>query len=801
MLKDISTLEIQGANFVTMTPLAFFEPRDGNTVKTVKGSLLYGRNGTGKSTIAKAFRKVTGEQVPIIKQVVLLDKDSNPVTLSEDEKKSVRVFDEDYVTNQVKLKEDHLETIIMLGQAADLAEKIDKAEKDRDASKVVLDAKESAFNEYRSASNPKSPKYCLYKIGNALRGDDAWAGRDAKLRAGARQNTPVRDDTYKQFINRTPTKNKTELLVEFSAQMHALEEAKAGSSKIETKVPSIPNFYEQYNDQAIVLLLGEKIEKPELSEREQFLLGLIEAGQATKLREKADFFRNEENKECPFCFQPISDIYKADLVSSIEKVLSKTVSDHQMALERQIYEDLAIDISLYSALENYKSIDEQIATINTAIQKNNTLIRQKKENPFLPIESSDLRIASAISNLKEGLQDLEKERIEYNKQAVDTRPIIKKLNEINSDIAYYDVKEPFAELEKQQKEYANAEKEFNEANTDYINKQNIVLDLEAQRKNVQVALSILNACLKYIFFAEDRLKIEYTDGEYKLYSHGKSVRPCDVSVGERNIIGLCYFFTSILEGQEEKDAYGKEYLLVIDDPVSSFDTENRIGILSFIKYILSLFLKGNENTKALIMTHDLMTFYDTHKIFEEIVASCKKKGYALTPKYNEFEMIDGAIEQFRYKSRQEYTELLKTIFSYGKGQANEHDIVIGNMIRQALEAFSTFQYKKSIIEVSTDEEILSLLPEPEYQSYYKNLMYRLVLHGGSHREEQIKTMSDFGFFGLITEKEKRRTAKEVLCFIYLLDQHHVLQHLKEIGNAETTLNTWCNDIKARAAIP
>ena len=43
--------------------------------------------------------------------------------------------------------------------------------------------------------------------------------------------------------------------------------------------------------------------------------------------------------------------------------------------------------------------------------------------------------------------------------------------------------------------------------------------------------------------------------------------------------------------REEKDAYDEEYLLVIDDPVSSYDFENRIGILSFLKYKLSMFLE------------------------------------------------------------------------------------------------------------------------------------------------------------------------------------------------------------------
>lgn len=211
-------------------------------------------------------------------------------------------------------------------------------------------------------------------------------------------------------------------------------------------------------------------------------------------------------------------------------------------------------------------------------------------------------------------------------------------------------------------------------------------------------------------------------------------------------------------------------------------------------------MEGNLNTKALVMTHDLMTFYDIHKIFEEIVDACKQKRYPNAPKFNRFEMREGGLTQFAYKNRQEYTEILKAIFAYASGQADEHELVIGNMMRQALEAFSTFEYKKGIEDVTTDDEILGQLEEPEYISYYKNLMYRLVLHGGSHKEEQIKAMTDFRFFSLISETEKKRTAKDVLCFIYLLNKRHLLEHLKGAGNVETKLLAWCQDIKDRAAV-
>lgn len=79
-------------------------------------------------------------------------------------------------------------------------------------------------------------------------------------------------------------------------------------------------------------------------------------------------------------------------------------------------------------------------------------------------------------------------------------------------------------------------------------------------------------------------------------------------------------------------------------------------------------------------------------------------------------------------------------------------------------------------------------------------MYRLVLHGGSHKEEQIKTMNDFHFFSLISDVEKKRTAKDILCFIYLLNKRHLLEHLKKCGNVDTEIMSWCKDIKERAAV-
>ena len=148
--------------------------------------------------------------------------------------------------------------------------------------------------------------------------------------------------------------------------------------------------------------------------------------------------------------------------------------------------------------------------------------------------------------------------------------------------------------------YAALEKDSNEALDANIKKnRELLAELEAKQKNVRVALSIINRNLSYIFFSNDRFKIDYRNNNYVLLSNGKPVQPSKISQGERNIIGLCYFFASILENQEETTAYTKEYLLLIDDPVSSFDMENKTGIMSFLRYQLGKFLLGNEYTKSI----------------------------------------------------------------------------------------------------------------------------------------------------------------------------------------------------------
>ena len=773
MLEQIKGIKLKGANFVNQTELNLFKSSND---KVAKLALVYGRNGSGKSTISNAFKKVKGEDILNI-ETASLYADSHEISIGESGDKAIFVFNEDFVNDKVKIQEEGLGSIIMLGEKADLTVKIEQATEKLSEAKDIQDKIKQRVDEYKDVTNLKSPYYYKDKMCLALKNDNGWAGRERRIK-DSRRNANVAKDKYLEFINITPSKSKSELLMSFEEQMQDLEKAKQGSGKIIEEIIEISDVYKNFNYSAVSKLLEESIEQPNLSEREKYLLNLIEIGEKDFLQKQLDYFSNNEAQYCPFCLQDISDDYKVDLVDKIQSILSDFVKEHCKKLSGFLLEEINFDFTPFIELSSCIESSELLNKINNSIQENNGVIQKKINSPYTSIYEDIIDITSLLIDLEKSLKNLEKERDEYNKNIVNTKPIIDRLVSINNEIAYYDIIDDYNRYLVQQSECEELSIEEQKANK--LVHENLILckKLEAERKNIDIAVDLINKGLKYIFFSKGRLEIIVEGDKYKLLSN------------ERNIIGLCYFFASMLQGKDDKNAFKDECLIIVDDPVSSYDFENKIGILSFLKLKLSQFLNGNLNSKAIILTHDLLSFFDIEKILEELQKEFIDTYGKNKTVFNLFELKKCNLMEFQYKKRHEYTEMMKMIYNYSIKGCSDNSILIGNIMRQVLEAFSTFEYKKGIAEVSTDSNIIKKL-DFEYQDYFRNLMYRLILNGGSHKEEEIRS-GRLDFFAVISDDEKVRTAKDILCFMYLLNDMHVIAHL---GNIREELNKWCDEIK------
>lgn len=90
MFEKVKTLHFESEAFQSPSNYDIFPDSKRHTC------LIYGRNGAGKSTLAKAFRNLRGDDADGISSSSLIDQAGTPLTLSEEERKSIYVFDEDY---------------------------------------------------------------------------------------------------------------------------------------------------------------------------------------------------------------------------------------------------------------------------------------------------------------------------------------------------------------------------------------------------------------------------------------------------------------------------------------------------------------------------------------------------------------------------------------------------------------------------------------------------------------------------------------------------------------------------------
>ena len=259
--------------------------------------------------------------------------------------------------------------------------------------------------------------------------------------------------------------------------------------------------------------------------------------------------------------------------------------------------------------------------------------------------------------------------------------------------------------------------------------------------------------------------LESSDGKYVLKSNGRDVKPKDVSTGERNAIALCYFFAKIFENHQKNNRYADENLVVLDDPVTSFDKDNKVGIMSFLRWQVDALYHGNDKTKILIMSHDLSSVFQFQKVYNDVAEN----------NYFVRELIDKRLEDrgFFKSKRNEYKKIMDEVFDIANNSSGDI-LSIGNKMRRMEEAYSSFIFNNKFESLLHNDSFLQKVPESK-RTFFKSLMSRLILNTESHTEEKIYDMHDFT--PMFEEEEIKKTAKYLLILFYYVDPFHLKSYL------------------------
>ena len=333
-------------------------------------------------------------------------------------------------------------------------------------------------------------------------------------------------------------------------------------------------------------------------------------------------------------------------------------------------------------------------------------------------------------------------------------------------------------------------------NTLLDNKAQIVAALERPISKADIAfLQEMNRKMQDIFFDKERLKfdIDNENAPYQLLSRKKEVNLHKLSTAEQNVVALTWFFGKVYNDLEKENTY-ETITLVLDDPISSVDFDNKIGIYSFLRAQITKIetLCGDEKKKrkdfkCIAFTHDEEVYYKFVKIFcnggrpKNSVTLCE-----LTNKENRRELLG-----LRPTSPNFYSNLLADIYAYISGKKKYLDSYIGNAMRRVLEAYSTFNYATGIadvVDISTCSE--------DVKELCQRYLHGLLLHSESHSEEGVKDLNLRG--GLFSREQRMNIGKVLFIFLYNSNSKHIENHLKKFGiNAEKIqkdIDTWFQEL-------
>lgn len=751
-------------------------------------ALVFGRNGSGKSTIAHGFVEYVNSINPRTVDLKLITSDGTAYVSPDGKPSKIFVFNEDYIDKNVKIKSDGLDTIVLLGEQVGLAEQIDKVEKNIQFLVDELEKCDNNITTFNDNKNSKCPDFWYAKISKTLR--EGWAEIQGIKINKKSKKAVVNVDTIERIGKIKLSKGKKMLQTEFDNKMkifNATDSESLPIMQIASKLSYNVNIFEESKN-----LLCRTVSKPTLTDRESELLYLFGIDKLTYAK---DYISENVNKTCPTCLRRITLEHKEEIVDKINRIISRESEEFKKELEKLILNEVqTTNYDIYKSLDEhlYSELVSVVNKLNALIIKHNDSIQEKISNPFEFLEYSVNNISIVYDELNEIIEQIEQKRQEYNLAISNRNVLIKELLELNDQIAYFEIKDNYRQYKKAINEKSSEiEKQSKIKNSLSLLRKKLE-ELNGARQNLKLAADSLNKELKYIFYSSKRLALSIDDVSktYKLKVNGKSVPPSKISSGERNALALCYFFADIANNMDAEDLYADEMFLIIDDPVSSFDFENKIGIMSFLKYKLKDVLSGSESTKALVLTHDVSFFMDFCKALEEISKYCSSIGENAT--FCKLYLHNKDIKEFKYKKQNEYTDLINEVFEFANMELIDEDNTIGNQMRRVVEAFSTFSFKVGIDELSTKKDIIDLLPSKQLKDYFENLMYRLVLNGESHTKDTARFFPRTDFYMHLSPEEKQRTARDILCFMYLLNPLHVLSHLKE---GKDKIEEWIENIE------
>lgn len=773
MISEIKSLAVKNN--------PFFDNATLDIIKNGQVSVIYGKNGSGKTTISNCIVDcINGNS-----DVSFLDENGNVISLSDEEKKHVFVFNESYIDKQVRVASQGIDAIVLFGEAAEIDDEIENNKSKIKSENDLITSRD--VEKYHRIGG----LFCVDDAYNSMETSlrNTWAQRRLDIRGGVKRS-PVTESVVNTIVDVSIIgKNRRESENRFRSLLEIVKKANSSNSVVSAiKIPD-----SMFDDDSTVELLNKRYDKKEYS---NIANQIIKATERFGRQELTDVIISNKLGYCPVCMNNLDLSYLDSLEKAINEVYDETISNAERELDTLAPAQLQVDWNGYIDIlpkDMINSISLLISKYNTIVEQYFRLIEQKKRIIYEPLNVSSLNLCDIERDLHSVLISANEIINEHNTVVQNYEKSIKELYELNDIIAAF-------EIEAEKKKYLSlldSEKRDKLDNNKSIEKieqyKKDIQALNAKKKNIEIAMKEINAELACIFSSGKRMKLvsDRSGMKYYITVNGKNIPTEKLSTGERNLIALLYFFEEMRKECEKNKYYRDPLFIVVDDPISSFDFENKMGVYSYLKKVFQSIFDGNKSSKLLVMSHERDVVFSIVRIFDSFYL---KDGSKVGKACNKLD--NKQITNLRIKTDSDYTFLLKEVFDFASiTKIDESFVSKGNDVRKMIEYYSTFNYGRGMDDFLTDQVILDEISDNDLKEYFRTRMFSLALNSSSHGEFQALQYPNFDSFDSFSEFEQVRIAREIICYIFLVHPAHIIRLLND-ANKIATIEKWIQDMKS-----
>lgn len=400
----------------------------------------------------------------------------------------------------------------------------------------------------------------------------------------------------------------------------------------------------------------------------------------------------QEDETCPFCQEKtitedfkkqLDSFFDEEFIEDIETI--KNLREEYIRLISNLINELnQLEVNQKNDKNNKLELEKYSAYLKTLISQittNTELINAKVKEPSRSVELVDLEeqfilISSLIDSAN---SEINKNNLIVNNYNTEREKLIKQ-------VWKYCCNEFTVQITKFNSDSAGIETGISALNIQIQEKQNAYNALDIEIKNlsknvtsIQPTIDEINRLLINYGFINFKIVPAIEDGFYQIQREDGTIAEKTLSEGEVTFITFLYYL-QLTKGGINEESVNDERILVIDDPISSLDSNVLFIVSTLVKEIAKKIKMGEGNIKQLILlTHNV--YFHKEVSYEGLNRKGQKPSFWILRKNNNKSIIHPYGEQNPIQSS--YELLWREI----KEWEHNSGITIQNTMRRVLENF------------------------------------------------------------------------------------------------------------------